>query len=335
MVRYGLVTVNILFFFSVASFVVLNRNSDTGTKSTSLLATPVSEEISNPLDELSSADIAVNVAQLIKLDETTAVINNADSQSDTFEIIPADAQVVAKPQIVSTDTKSAADVQTYVVVGGDSVSKIADKFNISADSVRWSNGITGNYVEVGDELSIPPVDGFIYTVKEGDTLASLASRFSSSKSKIASFNDIEISGLVKDSQIVIPGGRKPFVITAPRSFRAATYGYNGYDFGYCTYYVANKVSVPTNWGNAKWWDDGAARTPGWGVIYSPGVGEVPAGAILVSNSGYYGHVAYVEKVNPDGSLFISEMNAGWNWNVKSSRTVPVSQLSAYNFVIRY
>ena len=332
-IRYGLVTANILIFLAVASFVISTRNADT-TRST--VSSVSEQEVSDPLDALSSADIAVNIAQLVQLDETTAVINNADSQDDSLAILPTDSQVVAKPQIVNTDTKSISDVTTYVAVVDDSVNSIADKFNVSSNSIRWSNGLTGNYVEAGDTLTIPPVDGFVYEVKEDDTLEGLASRFSTSESKITAFNDIELTGLVKGESIVIPDGSKPVqrAAVAP-SFRAATYGYNGYDFGYCTYYVASKISVPTNWGNAKWWDDGAARTPGWGVIYSPGVGEVPAGAILVSNSGYYGHVAYVDKVLPDGSLFISEMNAGWNWNVLSTRVVPTSQLSAYNYIVRY
>lgn len=334
-VRYGLVIVNIAFFIGVSSFVVLSQSTATSDRS-SQRSTSLEEEVSDPLDTLSSADIAVNIAQLVQLDETTAVINNADSQGESLDIVPADTQIVAKPQIVATGTKTLDDVVTYVVVDGDTVSDIADKFNVSANSVRWSNGLTGDWVEVGKKLTIPPIDGFVYKVKEGDTIKSLASRFSTSEAKITAFNDIELTGLVANKNIVIPDGAKQVQRAAPvRSFRAATYGYNGYDYGYCTYHVANQVSVPVNWGNAKWWDDNAARTPGWGVIYSPGPGEVPAGAILVANGGYYGHVAYVERVNPDGSLFISEMNANWQWNVLSTRTVSKEEIGRYNYVVRY
>lgn len=333
LIRTGLVVLNILFFVGVSAFVI-NYRTPQATNSSRALSTPASDEISDPLDTLSSADIAVNVAQLARLDETTAVINNADSQIKSLDILPVDSQVVAKPQIVSTDVKTVDDITTYVVTANDTVSSIADKFNISADSVRWSNGLIGDYVQAGTTLDIPPIDGFVYTVKEGDTLDSLASRFSTSKSKIVSFNDIEISGLVKGSDIVIPDGKKTYARTLSYNYLAATYGYNGYDYGYCTYYVANKTTVPANWGNAKWWDDGAARTPGYGVIYSPGVGEVPAGAIMVSNNGYYGHVAYVEKVLPDGSLQISEMNTV-GWNVRSEQTISKDRIGNYNYIIKY
>jgi surface antigen len=34
-----------------------------------------------------------------------------------------------------------------------------------------------------------------------------------------------------------------------------------------------------------------------------------------------GHVAYVERVNRDGSFVVSEMNWGWRWGVVTYRTV--------------
>ena len=311
---------------------VVNRESD-------------SEVLTDPLDTLSSADIAVNIAQLARLDETTAVTNNADSQQQALNIVPADPQVIAKPQIVETEEKSVADVQQYVVTAEDNVQTIAEKFNISQDSVRWSNDVDGDDVEVGATLTISPVEGFVYEVQDGDSVESIASKYSANEQRIIAFNDIELTGLVAGESIVIPDGKIPApvvrstavaasVAAVPQN-RPATYGYNGYVFGYCTYHVANKISVPVNWGNAKWWDDSAARTPGWNVLYSPAAGEVPAGAILVSNRGYYGHVAYVEQALPDGSLLISEMNANWNWNVLSTRVVAPGEVGAYNYIVRY
>ncbi len=79
--------------------------------------------------------------------------------------------------------------------------------------------------------------------------------------------------------------------------------YNRFDWGYCTWWVAQRRAVTWN-GNAIDWyanaqDDGYA------------VGNTPApGAILVRRSAYwggYGHVAYVESVS--GTTFtVSEMN---------------------------
>ena len=59
-------------------------------------------------------------------------------------------------------------------------------------------------------------------------------------------------------------------------------------------------------GNANQWDENAIRA-GIPVNNTP-----ERGAIAVSNSGYYGHVMYVESVNGDGTINISQYNAGWD-----------------------
>jgi surface antigen len=335
-IRYSLVIVNVALFIGVASFIVANRPNSSNAPAPTLLSTKLSKDLTDPLDVISGADIAVNIAQLTSLDEKIAVTNNADSVNTQLDTVPSDTQVVSKPQIVKTELKSIQDVTSYTTVEGDTVTSVARQFGVTTNSIKWSNSLTEESLSAGRTLSIPPIDGFVYEVKEEDTAQSLAARYNTTEAKIVAFNDIELTGLVTGQKIMIPDGKIPAPVQrsyAP-SFRVANYGYNGYDYGYCTFYVANRISVPTNWGNAKWWDDNASRTPGWGVIYSPGVGEVPAGAIMVSNRGYYGHVAYVESVNADGSINISEMNTR-GWNVTSTQTLTPDRIGAYNYVVRY
>ncbi|MBO0682685.1 MAG: CHAP domain-containing protein [Candidatus Dormibacteraeota bacterium] len=76
---------------------------------------------------------------------------------------------------------------------------------------------------------------------------------------------------------------------------------NHFDPGQCTWYVANKRYVPW-FGNAGQWIAGAEQ-------YGFPVGSTPqVGAIMVTAESGYGHVSYVESVNPDGSWTVSEMN---------------------------
>lgn len=81
----------------------------------------------------------------------------------------------------------------------------------------------------------------------------------------------------------------------------------GYGYRNCTDWVAYRVRVaggyvPAGLGNAKLWDD---RAPSYGFTVSSTPRE---GAAAVSNSGYYGHVMYVEAVNGDGSIVVSDYN---------------------------
>jgi murein DD-endopeptidase MepM/ murein hydrolase activator NlpD len=59
---------------------------------------------------------------------------------------------------------------------------------------------------VGQTLTILPVTGLRYTVKKGDTLASIAKKYSGDADEIASFNGIEAASLAAGDQIIIPNG---------------------------------------------------------------------------------------------------------------------------------
>jgi surface antigen len=94
---------------------------------------------------------------------------------------------------------------------------------------------------------------------------------------------------------------------------------NGYDQGYCTWYVKNRrPDIGNYWGNANQWLY-SAQAEGYATGGAP-----RAGAIGVSSEGYYGHVVYVESVNSDGSVNISEMNYQ-GWNIQDSRTTSASE----------
>jgi len=118
------------------------------------------------------------------------------------------------------------------------------------------------------------------------------------------------------------------------SFRASL---NGGYFGQCTYYVFNRmaqVGTPIGhsmMGNAAEWPS-YARSYGYSVSHSPS-----AGSAIVFQQGLagadptYGHVAFVEAVNADGSLYISEMNVR-GLNVISYRTISASVAARATYI---
>lgn len=333
--KYSLITGNVTLLLIVASFILINRSASQTVRSSTVssLNSTASTTI-NPLDQLSSAQIALSAAQTAHMQELTSVRNQADSDSLTLNIVPNDTIAVAKPQIVATAQKSKQDIRQYVAVDGDSVASLATKFGVSAESIKWSNSITGNALTAGAKLSIPPVNGIVYTVKAGDTPASLATKYQADASQIIAYNDAEINGLKPGEQVIIPNGRvaAPVVsysyYSSGRSIAASfspSYGANGYDYGYCTWYVANRIAVPANWGNANTWDNYAALS-GWTVSAQPVVG-----AIAQSDRGFEGHVGIVEAVSEDGSMIkYSDMNgiAGWG-RTGYSDWVAVSRYAKY------
>ena len=101
---------------------------------------------------------------------------------------------------------------------------------------------------------------------------------------------------------------------------------NHFSYGYCTWYVATKRFVPW-FGNAiEWWLN--ARAYGFSEGQSPQVG-----AIMVTRESWFGHVAYVEAVNGDGSWTVSEMNFS-GWAVVDRRTIKPGQVPLVGFIYK-
>ena len=270
--------------------------------------------------------------------ETTAINNQAQSQAAEIATASSSNNVTAKPAVINTALKSSADIKDYTVLAGDTVPSIAAKFGVTSDSIRWSNNLTGDTVAAGTKLVIPPVNGIVYTVNTGDTADSLAAKFHASKDKIVAYNDAEIKGLAVGQRIIVPDAIQG---AASTNLRAATvgpsaasfawgntpmYGANGYDFGYCTWYVANRIAVPNNWGNANTWSYYAPAS-GWTVSKTPRVGS-----IAQTTGPGFGHVAYVEAVSDDGTMIkYSDMNglAGWGRVGTTQNWVPAGHFNNY------
>lgn len=345
--RYALVTANLLVLAGVVMFVVQSNPETSSTNGSA--NTAASDMPSDPLDQLSSADIALNSARMIGLAEESGVKEKADSVNTELSVPPVYSTIISKPQTVVTDLKSRQDIQSYVTVAGDSVGSIATKFNVTSDSIKWSNNLSTDAVNAGTTLTIPPVNGIVYTVKAGDTPDTLATKYKASKEQIVAYNDAELYGLKVGDQIIIPGAQQP---VAPRAASyasgggfswgsSAVYGFNGYDYGFCTWYVANRRieigrPVPANLGNASTWDD---RAPRAGIPTN----KTPAyGAAVVTSQRGAGHVAFVERVDADG-IWISEMNSrgqrsisdtspAGGWNRVDYKFVPMATASTYNYI---
>jgi LysM repeat protein len=224
-----------------------------------------------------------------------------------------------------------ADVAVYEVKEGDTVSTIAEKFNITTNTILWANDIDNvNKIMPGDTIFILPVTGLKHVVKDGDSIKSIAKKYKADEEKIIAFNELPANGEIKvGEELVIPDGEieQPKPVSTPGSLleRRDYYssdiadsgssrtpsiidknpkGGHSFPYGYCTWYVASKKYVPWG-GNAGTWLYHAKA-------YGAKTGKTPkVGSIIVTSESWYGHVGIVEKVS-DGNISISEMNyAGW------------------------
>ena len=171
------------------------------------------------------------------------------------------------------------------------------------------------------DASAPPTGGVVHVVGPGETLQSIALEYRISAADILDDNGLRRAGQVRTGMPLRLPGVKPLSSAPLVSGGQITYRASDEDhfpWGWCTWYVAQRRDVPWN-GDARTWF-ASAKARGW-----PTGQATQAGAIMVTNESYwYGHVAYVEKVNADGSWLVSEMNYE-RWGAVSFRTIRPSQ----------
>jgi murein DD-endopeptidase MepM/ murein hydrolase activator NlpD len=98
-------------------------------------------------------------------------------------------------------------ISVYVVEPGDTLSGIAAHFGVTEGTILGANNLTlKSVIQPGDQLIIMSIDEIPYTVKQGDTLESIAKRFGGDATDIGDYNGVDDSTLVVGSQINIPGG---------------------------------------------------------------------------------------------------------------------------------
>jgi len=253
---------------------------------------------------------------------------------------------------VSGSSKSTANrtantsSSTYTVQPGDSLSLIASKYNTTYQKIMQLNGLNNFFIYPGQKLKVTGTaaknntkpsqssKSSIYTVQPGDSLSLIASKYNTTYQKI-----MQLNGL--NNFFIYPGQKLKVTGTASgsstrtsnsNSYRTPIFSHsNLYTWGQCTWHVFNRRAaigkgISTYWWNANNWDN-AAAADGYTINYTPTVGS-----IAQTDIGYYGHVAFVERVNSDGSILVSEMNYSASPGIMTYRTIPSYQVSSYRYI---
>jgi surface antigen len=253
-----------------------------------------------------------------------------------------------KPSL--TDVDASRGIIEHAVVEGENVDTVAALYGVSADQVRWSNGLKTSEVGIGTVLLVPSTPGIIYTVKGGDTIESIVSKYGSSAEEIIALNDLEVSGITEGMKLIVKDGALPeterpeYVAPVRRSYNNSyTYTYLGnsserQNITVIGYYRIGRGQC-VDWagymrpdlgalklGNANAWARNAAAH-GYLVDRNP-----TAGSIFQTGAGWYGHVGYVEAVNADGSLTVTEMNYGYTPYRAIRATIPASAVGNFNYI---
>lgn len=97
-------------------------------------------------------------------------------------------------------------ISVYVVREGDTLSQIANMFEVSSNTIRWANDFSGD-IQPGQQLVILPVTGVKHKVKNGGTVSDLAELYKADPREIALFNGISVgTRLEAGMEILVPNG---------------------------------------------------------------------------------------------------------------------------------
>jgi murein DD-endopeptidase MepM/ murein hydrolase activator NlpD len=108
-----------------------------------------------------------------------------------------------------TDVADGSDlIRRYKVKSGDTLVTIARKFDVSMMTLWWANKLKAkDDLHIGQVLRIPPVSGLVVTVKDTDTLDSLATHYGVKAAKVLELNGLDDPTLVVGQVLVLPGAK--------------------------------------------------------------------------------------------------------------------------------
>ncbi len=176
-------------------------------------------------DELSSEDqYALFLANLIE--SKTKLSDFADGNISSLDVwLTGHKNVEADGDRASfLESKTAAEKEgikngyktfqeggeKYIVSAGDNLSKIANKYKTSVDELVRLNDISDpNMININQELVVPKIaqDSTLnkYTVKSGDTLGKLATKYNTSVTQLAKLNNIkDVNKINVNQELILP-----------------------------------------------------------------------------------------------------------------------------------
>lgn len=116
---------------------------------------------------------------------------------------------------IPSDAAKESDTVIYTVKSGDTLSTVAERYNVSVTKLKRANRLTSNMLRVGDRLEIPSADRVernvkpapetrVHVVRSGDTLSEIGERYGVSVSKLRSANGLRGNSLRIGQRLVIP-----------------------------------------------------------------------------------------------------------------------------------
>jgi surface antigen len=284
---------------------------------------------------------ANSLASLVNQSDSLVSTGESLSDEESSLIILQESALLSQNcpiTFISQDPRSG--LITYVVQEGDTPSSIAASFGITTYTLLWANNLKEtSIIRPGDELTVLPVTGVLHRVKDGQTIDWIAKYYQADSENIIAFNTLLADGSIQVGQrLIIPDGQMPAPVKPKTTYVARSYTGPGTDqshrfaYGHCTWYVAQKRTIPWS-GHAYAWLANA-QAMGYSICQGSGCQPQVGAIVSLKDSGWmarrYGHVAYVIKVE-NNRFLVSEMNR-IGWGRESVRWIPLGSYLIKGFI---
>lgn len=169
-------------------------------------------------EQFGTDDFAHNSQNIPLLESSIDPDMKHSANNGTMTIIEGSALLPSgEPMGSGLESLSSGEMSVYEVKEGDTLSEIAELYDVSMNTIRWENNLTGNNIKVGQKLNILPVTGVKHIIKKGDTLDKIATKYDAEVEDIMVFNDVTKSSALKQGDVLyVPNGIiKPVAVQKP------------------------------------------------------------------------------------------------------------------------
>lgn len=194
----------------------------------------------------------------------------------------------------------------HQVRDGESVEKIAERYGIKAQTIRWANGLSdGTSIRPGQELLVLPVDGVVHTVRRGQTLGRIAQLYDIPVDDIVRQNTIKGGFIVAGEQLIIPGAKPVTGASAIASFDQT--------LKFTDALPSKDIRLPLPSGSPA-----VGQAPAVSAVLSQTLLQMPCADCFYTQKFHRGHYAVDLQTRGGGPIFAAEEGTviraelGWN-----------------------
>ncbi len=217
------------------------------------------------------------------------------------------AEIGPSGSITDIENQTNTQISLYTVRKGDTLSGIAEVFDVSVNTIIWANNIDRkSSLKEGQTLIILPVSGIQHKVKKGDTIKSIVSKYKADMNEVLSYNDLLKDSVLKEGDIIIIPDAEPtalqVAVSSKKSNKTTSKLHDANGPSYLGYYM-RPISGGRESQGLHGYNAVDLAAPVGTPIYASAGGTVIASVMNGGYNGGYGNYVIISHPNGTQTLY--------------------------------